>query len=325
MAAGRWAVTARSSLTRVEAALSARGEFPRWQGRDRLRVRGVCHDGRNPDTLAIRYDSAAGRVLVFCHRGCDARAVVDALGLRLADLYDDAAGATGLRPAASPAPLRPSVPVTVFAAAPGGWRPPASDWVPCPHGKLAEYLYTDERDRVVFGVTRCPRKCFAQWRPDPSRRDGRRWKLREYDRRTGALLAEVRPVLYRLPQLRAAIAAGERVWLVEGEKDAQACAAAGLVATTTAGGVEGWRPEHVPQIRGAHVRLVADRDVPGRRRAEAVVAALREHVASLDVVVAADGCKDPFDHFTAGHTAADFLTVWTPVRGLESSDSESTR
>lgn len=314
---------ARSSLARVEAALAARGEFPRWQGRDRLRARGVCHDGQNPDTLAIRYDSTAGRVLVHCHRGCDARAVVDALGLRLADLYDDAGGRPGVRLAVGAA--RPvSVPVTVFDAAPAGWRPPASEWVPCGHGKLAEYLYTDERDRVVFGVTRCPRKCFRQWRPDPSRRDGRRWKLREYDRRTGQLLAEVRPVLYRLPQLRAAIAAGERVWLVEGEKDAEACAAAGLAATTTAGGVEGWRSEHIPQIRGAWVRLVADRDVPGRRRAEAVVAALRGHVASLDVVVAADGSKDPYDHFAAGHTAAEFLTVWTPVRGLETSDRGST-
>lgn len=311
-------MTARSSLERVEAALGALGEFPSWQGGERMRVRGVCHDGQKPDTLAIRYEPAMGRVLVYCHGGCDAETIAGALGLRLADFYDEAGERSGLRlEPVRPARRGPPAAVTVFDPAPAGWRPLESAWVPCGHGKLAEYVYVDERGRVVFGVTRCPRKCFAQWRPDPSRRGGRRWRLRETDR-SGAVIAEVRPVLYRLPALLAAVGRGKRVWLVEGEKDADACAAHGLAATTASRGANGWRPEYTAQLAGAHVCLVADRDVPGRRRAEKVVAALRGHVASLDVVVAADGCKDPYDHFAAGCTAADFLTVWTPLRaGIE--------
>ncbi|MGH3414862.1 MAG: hypothetical protein ACRDSS_00195 [Actinocrinis sp.] len=238
----------------------------------------------------------------------------------MADLYDDASARSvpGLV-AAGPVRRPVSAAVTVFAAASAGWRAPASDWVPCGHGKLAEYVYSDEQGRTVFGVTRCPRKCFAQWRPDPARRGGRRWRLREVDQ-SGNLLAEVRPVLYRLPQLLTAIAHGERVWLVEGEKDAEACAARDLPATTASRGANGWRAEYVAQLASAHVRLVADRDVPGRRRAEKVAGSLLGHVASLDVVVAADGCKDPYDHFAAGRAAPDFLTVWPPVRaGIESS------
>jgi hypothetical protein len=309
-------MTARSSLARVEAALSALGEFPQWQGGDRLRVRGVCHDGRKVDTLAVRYEATAGRVLLHCHGGCDLGVIVGALGLSRADLFDSTReGQLRVEPRA--VARRPAPRVTVFDPAPAGWSAPMGEWTPCGHGLLAEYVYVDEADRVVFGVTRCPRKCFAQWRPDPARRGGRRWRLRERDR-SGAVVAEVRPVLYRLPDVRAAAERGELVWLVEGEKDADACALRGLVATTASSGVSGWRAEYTAQLDGARVRVVADRDVPGRRRAEQVVEALRYRVASLDVVVAADGCKDPFDHFAAGHTVADFLTVWTPVQaGIE--------
>lgn len=41
-------------------------------------------------------------------------------------------------------------------------------------------------------------------------------------------------MLYRLPEIMAAIAAGHEVWLAEGEKDADALTAAGVVAELSA-------------------------------------------------------------------------------------------
>jgi DNA primase len=56
--------------------------------------------------------------------------------------------------------------------------------------------------------------------------------------------------LYRLPRVAEAVAAGERVFLVEGEKDADALERAGAVATTAPGGAgKVWRPEYTEALR----------------------------------------------------------------------------
>ena len=57
-------------------------------------------------------------------------------------------------------------------------------------------------------------------------------------------------VLYRLPELRAAVAKGETVWLVEGEKDCDKLASLGLTATTKYSTSEKWRPEYVQWLTG---------------------------------------------------------------------------
>jgi len=78
-------------------------------------------------------------------------------------------------------------------------------------------------------------------------------------------------VLYRLPELRAAIAEGRTVFMVEGEKDADRLARLGLVATTNIEGAAKpeqrakWRSEYTEQLSGAaRVILLPDNDEPGR-------------------------------------------------------------
>lgn len=64
-------------------------------------------------------------------------------------------------------------------------------------------------------------------------------------------------VLYRLLELRAAIAEGRTVFVVEGEKDADRLASLGLVATCNIEGAAKpdqrakWRPEYTEQLSGA--------------------------------------------------------------------------
>jgi hypothetical protein len=107
----------------------------------------------------------------------------------------------------------------------------------------------------------------------------------------------------------------------EGEKDADAVAATGEVATTHAGGAapatgggSKWRPEHTAALAGARVVLVADRDgsnaehpaqgYAGYRHAITVRDALIAAGATVTVVEAVEG-KDAADHLAAGHTAAE--------------------
>jgi DNA-binding CsgD family transcriptional regulator len=74
---------------------------------------------------------------------------------------------------------------------------------------IAEYPYVDEEGKTLFVVERLFPKSFRQKRPDGA--GG--W----INNRKG-----VRPVLYRLPQVLAAVASGDTVYIVEGEKDVAA-------------------------------------------------------------------------------------------------------
>src|SRR5262249_15234959 len=73
-------------------------------------------------------------------------------------------------------------------------------------------------------------------------------------------LKGVRRVLYRLPQLIAAVKAGERVILCEGEKDANTAVKLGYAATTMPGGVGKWLAEYDEFFRGANVAIASDND-----------------------------------------------------------------
>ncbi len=145
---------------------------------------------------------------------------------------------------------------------------------------VATYPYRDEAGELLFEVVRFDPKSFRQRRPHPTRPGEWLWSL-----------DGCRRVPYRLPELRAAVAAGRRVHVVEGEKDAETAVAMKLEATTFPGGAGKFRPEYVEPLRGAHVVLHPDDDEPGRRHAEQVREALAPVVASL-TVVPLPGAKD---------------------------------
>ncbi|MER2602720.1 MAG: AAA family ATPase, partial [Candidatus Competibacter phosphatis] len=95
-------------------------------------------------------------------------------------------------------------------------------------------------------------------------------------------------VLYRLPELRAAIAEGRTVFVVEGEKDADRLASLGLVATCNIEGAAQpeqrpkWRPEYFEQLSGAaSMVLVRDNDEPGRAHMRHAAAQLAGKVGEV--------------------------------------------
>ncbi len=160
---------------------------------------------------------------------------------------------------------------------------------------IAVYAYTDERGAPLFFVERRAGKRFRQYHLTGG---GKAWNLRG-----------VRRVPYRLPQLLGAARSGQAIYVAEGEKDVHALEAAGAAATCNPMGAGKWRAEYARYFGGAgKVIVIADRDEPGRQHAAQVAASLREVVAEVEVVEAAEG-KDAADHLAAGHGLGDFRPV----------------
>jgi hypothetical protein len=140
--------------------------------------------------------------------------------------------------------------------------------------------------------------------------DGRKGKPRELD-----------GVLYRLPEVLAAIEAGRPVYLCEGEGDADAVAAAGECGTSAYGGAaRKWHPGYTRRLMGARVVIVADNDPPGYRRAAAAAEALGSVPESVRIVRAAVDRPgaDVSDHLTAGLPLSALAAV--PAEALAPAD-----
>ena len=161
----------------------------------------------------------------------------------------------------------------------GGWRDLAARLgleLPAAGGELlaeveAVYDYRDGDGRLLYQVLRKRGKDFPCRRPLP----GGRWAWN---------LDGIERVLYRLQETRTAIRAGERVFVVEGEKDADRLAALGLAATTNPGGAGKWRPAYGKMLRGARVVVLPDHDVAGRRHADTVRSNLAGAAAEVRVL-----------------------------------------
>jgi hypothetical protein len=177
---------------------------------------------------------------------------------------------------------------------------------PSPNGArtiVAAYDYHDEDGAPLFQVVRFVPKDFRQRHRDAA---GGEWIWN---------LQGVRRVLYRLPQVIDAVAAGRRVFVVEGERDADRLVSAGEVATCNPMGAAKWRAEYVGALEGAaEVIVVADADTAGRAHAKRVAESLRGRVGSLRIVEAAEG-KDAYDHFESGHDADNFVEVFNITAG----------
>lgn len=165
----------------------------------------------------------------------------------------------------------------------------------------AEYRYADERGQLLFVKERRVPKDFRLKRPDG--RGGWAWGL-----------GDTRRVLYNLPAVLAAVAAGQPVYVAEGEKDADAIGRAGAVATCNFEGAakDGqrpkWRPEYGDILKGAIAIVVADKDPAGYAHAAAIKADLDGKAGSVTVVEPAAG-KDAADHLAAGYGLGDFRSA----------------
>jgi hypothetical protein len=154
---------------------------------------------------------------------------------------------------------------------------------------VATYDYTDENGNLLYQVVRYQPKDFKQRRPDGC--GGWIWKKGQ------------RQVLYHLKEVIEALI----VFVVEGEKDAEALRERGFVATTNAGGSSApWLPQYTEALRGREVILLPDADRPGRQRVLNIARALLGNVARL-VILELEGAKDVSVWLEAGHSELELI------------------
>ena len=195
-----------------------------------------------------------GRIVMTCRAGCDTKAVLAAVGLSMADLF-----------------------------APGSAQPAVQQTTTTRTTSLQKtYDYTDADGKLLFQSCRLHdsatgKKTFLQRRRLP---DGKwDWSL-----------GGTTPVLYRLPEVLAAVESGRPVYIVEGEKDADNLAALGFTATTNPMGAGKWRESMSPVFTGADVVILPDNDEPGRESAERLRARANAARLRCDVLTpTADG------------------------------------
>lgn len=199
------------------------------------------------------------------------------------------------------------------------WQRDRSMWTPA--GQASHiYPYRDARGKLLFEVMRVPLpgggKKILQRQPDSTAKHGHVWNLDGVER-----------VLYRLPEVLAAVAGGRRVHVVEGEKCANALQAVlsdGEVATTNPMGAGNWQDHYSEMLSGATVVVYADADDSGRRHAREVRESLVEHGCMVTVKEAPPGVvgltgkhiNDVADHLEAG-LGLDGLLETTPESEVE--------
>jgi hypothetical protein len=176
---------------------------------------------------------------------------------------------------------------------------------------IAAYPYTDEQGALLFEVVRFdtanPLKRFRQRKPDGT------WSIKG-----------IRRMLYRLPELIAAVKAGERVLVCEGERDADSALALGYAATTMPGGVGKWRKDYDRFFAGADVVVVSDNDAHGKGQAHAAQLAKRLAKVATRVRVVMFPQKDLTEWVEAGGTREqlDALIELTPIVGADKADDK---
>ena len=113
---------------------------------------------------------------------------------------------------------------------------------------VKNYDYRDATGQVVYQVIRSADKKFRQRRPDGA--GGYIYNLKDVDQ-----------LPYNLPMIMQA--SDEPVFVVEGEKCADALIMAGFIATTNSGGAGKWSDALSEYLQGRDVIILPDNDAPG--------------------------------------------------------------
>jgi len=178
---------------------------------------------------------------------------------------------------------------------------------PTSSGKKIEktYDYTDASGTFLFQVVRYEPKDFKQ-----RRRNGVGDWVWNMD--------GVQHVLFRLPDVLAAVAAGRTVYIAEGEKGAISLASLGVTATCSPGGAGKWRDGYCAVLAGAEIVILPDNDKAGQDHAATVEASLRKAFGAKAKVrtinlpdLPAKG--DPFDWVWAGGTVEQLENLAKPA------------
>jgi hypothetical protein len=218
-----------------------------WLASCPLPTHGQGHGDKNP-SLSIS-DGEDGKPLFKCHSGCDQHQLFHAIrdyGLLPEIEKRDPLASIKPLPALTPQVLE------------------------------HEWVYVDEDGEPLFVKQRFKTASAKgkDYRQARINKDG----SRSYS------LGDCRIVPYRFPELLNAKTAGRAIYLVEGEKAADALVEIGAIATSAHAGSGSWPQEITQYFAGATVVMLPDNDLAGWKYAKLVAAALTPVVKSLRIV-----------------------------------------
>ena len=176
---------------------------------------------------------------------------------------------------------------------------------------VEKYDYKDDAGQLIHQTVRYMPKDFRQRRPDPNdpnNPDKWIWSIKG-----------ITEMPYRLADIRDA----DDVVICEGEKDADAVAAAGFAATTNAGGAKNWPEYFADFFTGKNVYIIPHNDAAGHDRNKIVADNILNGAKSVRVCpVAKDlGPKaDAYDYLQDNELTLDqlraFPTITDPVKDI---------
>lgn len=162
------------------------------------------------------------------------------------------------------------------------------------------YNYYDADGTLLFQKQRFAdqfgKKTFRQRKPDGS--GGWTYSL-----------GSTPKILYNLPQVLFAKAGGQHIWVVEGEKDADAVMEAGEIATTMPNGAGSWQQLHTEFLAGATITIIADNDKPGLDHAFDVYRKLSAAGCTVNICRPPDNAKDVAELLGRGEPLGMLLEV----------------
>lgn len=241
----------------------------------------ICpaHPDQNPSMSVKKGDK--GGILVHCHAGCTSEAIVEAMGLKMADLMPND-GKRGLKGRASGRKAKEPKAIAVEDIAAKEPGAVSAETIlspsPLPRKKrergefVARYVYHGEDGKAIYCVERRKKadgsKTFEQLtRDDDPKAYGYDASL-GYGWKFGLTKWGTKRVPFRLPRVLKAAKDGKTVIVLEGEKDVlNAEKALGCACTCNAGGaskpgdLKKWEAGWSKYFEGAKsVIIVADKD-----------------------------------------------------------------
>lgn len=219
-----------------------------WLASCPVQGHGKGNGDRNP---SLSITESNGKYLFHCHGGCDQGAVFDAVRERN---------------------LLPHSQKQEFSLA-----LLKGELMTMPTQTLEqEWEYKDEQGNVLF----------VKRRYKTNSAKGKAYSLHRVDaagRRHGSMTG-VRIVPYRLREMLDAKDAGRAIYLVEGEKAADAIVSIGAIATTSHAGAGNWPADITQYFSGATVIIIPDCDEPGWKYAKRVAEAIIPVAKSVRVI-----------------------------------------
>lgn len=234
--------------------------------------------GDENSSLSVTLDPNSGKILVYCHTGCDFNEICSMLKIKSGELSPDPAGADKRRDFLK--------------------------WYASQNGMILESIYTYDYGNFADGLAK------VRFRKSDGKKDFR-WIRNDANAKSGYKMTH-EGCPHRL--YFAGDPTASTVFIVEGEKDADRLhRLSGYTAISAENGASvsqggKWRGEYTEQLEGRSVYILWDNDEVGRRFAEIEANALHGHAAHvfmLDLAGAWPDCPEKGDISDAADKLGD--------------------